>query len=61
VSGGSFAWSNDPRLHFGLGFSTAIESIEIQWPDGSIQKSGIPAGVDRFYTIEEGKQPVPGL
>ena len=61
LSGGSFASSNDPRLHFGLGSSTAVESIEIQWPDGSIQKSGIPAGVDRFYIIEEGKQPLPGL
>jgi enediyne biosynthesis protein E4 len=61
LSGGSFASSNDPRLHFGLGSSTAIESIEIQWPDGSIQQSGISAGVDRFYIIEESKQPVPGL
>jgi hypothetical protein len=61
LSGGSFASSNDLRLHFGLGSSTTKELIEIQWPDGSIQKSGVPPGVDRFYTIEEGKQPVPGL
>jgi hypothetical protein len=29
---------NDPRIHFGLGGSTLIEKIEIQWPSGKVQK-----------------------
>jgi hypothetical protein len=61
LSGGSFGSSNDPRPHFGLGASTSVKSVEVQWPDSSIQKPDFLAGVDRFYTLEEGKQPVPGL
>jgi hypothetical protein len=61
LSGGSFGSSNDPRPHFGLGASTSVKSVEVQWPDGSIQKPDFLAGVDRFYELEEGKQPVPGL
>ena len=38
LSGGSFASSNDPRVHFGLGDATAIDAVEIHWPSGSLQK-----------------------
>jgi hypothetical protein len=58
ISGGSFASSNDQRLHFGLGDATSVEKVEIHWPDGTAQNVTLPAGVDRFYKIEEGKQPV---
>jgi len=54
LSGGSFASSNDPRVHFGLGDATAIDTIEIRWPSGAQQKISVPA-VDRIYTVEEGK------
>jgi enediyne biosynthesis protein E4 len=57
LSGGSFASSNDPRLHFGLGSATAVDSIEIHWPSGKTERWRVPA-LDRFYTIEEGKPPV---
>src|SRR5207248_3099276 len=30
----SYASSNDPRVHFGLGAAERFESIEITWPDG---------------------------
>ena len=33
-SGESYLSSCDPRLHFGLGEATAIERVEIRWPDG---------------------------
>ncbi|HEX4488118.1 MAG TPA: CRTAC1 family protein [Terriglobales bacterium] len=54
LSGGSFASSNDPRMHFGLGSATAVEKAEIHWPDGAVEKVALPS-VDRFFTIEEGK------
>lgn len=54
LSGGSFASSNDPRVHFGLGDATSVDSLEIHWPDGKQEKVKVPA-VDHIYTIEEGK------
>jgi len=54
ISGGSYASSSDLRLHFGLGQSTAVQTLEIHWPSGSVERITLP-GIDRFYTIEEGK------
>jgi hypothetical protein len=59
LSGGSFASSNDQRLHFGLGAATAIERIEIHWPSGNVQTSTTPVAPDRFYLVEEGKGIMP--
>jgi hypothetical protein len=59
ISGGSFASSSDPRLHFGLGTATSIEQLEIHWPDGAVQRPLLPVGVDRFFSIAEGKNPTP--
>jgi len=52
LSGGSFASSNDPRVHFGLGVNVTIEKCEIHWPGGSIESVKLP-GVDQIFTIEE--------
>jgi enediyne biosynthesis protein E4 len=54
LSGGSFASSNDPRVHFGLGDAKTVSAIEIHWPSGALDKIR-PAAVDRIYTVEEGK------
>jgi hypothetical protein len=55
LSGGSFASSNDPRVHFGLGDAASIDSVEIRWPGGGpTEKVAIPA-VDRILTIEQGR------
>ena len=54
LSGGSFASSNDPRVHFGLGDDKTVDSIEIHWPGGAVEKIRVTA-VDRVYTVEEGK------
>jgi hypothetical protein len=59
ISGGSFASSNDQRPHFGLGDATSVDKLEIHWPDGTVQNTAVTAGVDRFYTVEEGKAPFP--
>ena len=57
ISGGSYASSNDFRLHFGLGASSRIDGVEIHWPNGRVQLLDLPA-VDCFFTITEGKSPV---
>jgi hypothetical protein len=54
LSGGSFASSNDPRVHFGLGDDKTVDSIAIHWPGGALEKIRVTA-VDRIYTVEEGK------
>jgi hypothetical protein len=54
ISGGSYASSNDFRIHFGLGVTTKVDGIEIRWPSGAVEHVNVPA-VDRFYTIVEGK------
>jgi hypothetical protein len=53
-AGGSFASSNDPRAHFGLGGATQIDELVVAWPSGKVTRQvSVPA--DRVLTIEEGK------
>ena len=52
ISGGSFASSSDPRIHFGLGSATKIDKLEIHWPDGTIQTPPAPP-IDGYSTISE--------
>ena len=59
LSGGSFASSNDQRVHFGLGANVGDIAAEIHWPSGAIEKFALP-GCDRYYTVAEGKGIVPG-
>jgi hypothetical protein len=59
ISGGSFASSNDQRLHFGLGDSSSIDQLEVHWPDKLVQRLKLPAEIDRYYSIEEGKEAIP--
>ena len=54
LSGGSYLSSNDQRPHFGLGQATAVDSIEVHWPSGTVEKFVAP-GVDRILTLTEGK------
>ncbi|MFZ0633612.1 MAG: CRTAC1 family protein [Acidobacteriaceae bacterium] len=54
LSGGSYLSSSDPRVHFGLGDATHVDSLQIHWPSGSVERVKLPA-VDRIFTIEEGK------
>jgi hypothetical protein len=54
VSGGSYESTNDPRVHFGLGNSTTIDSVEVHWPSGSKERFSVPQ-VDRIITLNEGK------
>jgi hypothetical protein len=54
VSGGSFMSNNDLRLHFGLGDVAAVDSLQIRWPSGRVESVTLN-GVDRIFTLEEGK------
>ncbi len=53
-SGGSYASSSDPRLHFGLGEAAKVDGLEVHWPGGVVEKLQVPE-VDRIYRIEQGK------
>lgn len=53
LRGGSFASSNDPRLHFGLGDATQVDELKIRWPSGAVQTFKAVAA-DRILTLEEG-------
>lgn len=57
-SGGSYLSQNDTRLHFGLGSVTKIDSVEIHWPSGTVDRIGSLAA-DQFYSVLEGKGLVP--
>ena len=51
--GMSYQSAQDPRLHFGLGSHTLIDSLEIDWPSGAKTKlGGIKA--DQIIAIQEG-------
>jgi hypothetical protein len=59
-SGGSYLSQNDLRLHFGLGAAAGIDSVEIRWPSGAVEKiPGKGLKVDSSYSILEGKGIVP--
>ena len=51
----SYLSSSDPRVHFGLGGTSKLDSVSVQWSDGkrTVLKGG---GVDRFVTIIEGSR-----
>ncbi len=54
ISGGSYASSNDFRVHFGLGDVAKVEGVEIHWPSGAVEHLSLPS-VDRFYSVNEGR------
>ncbi len=54
LSGGSYLSSNDLRVHFGLGDSPTVDSVEIHWPSGAVEQVKL-SSVDRIFTVEEGK------
>ena len=53
-SGGSYRSQNDTRVHFGLKSATKINSLEIRWPSGKIDRMTNLAA-DSFYYVLEGQ------
>jgi enediyne biosynthesis protein E4 len=56
--GMSYMSANDPRIFFGLGKRTKIDSLEITWPSGLVEKlTNVP--IDKIIAIKEGAGIVP--
>jgi hypothetical protein len=53
IAGASYASTLDPRVHFGLGDASAIDSIEVHWPSGAIEKFPAPK-LNQVLTLTEG-------
>jgi hypothetical protein len=52
-SGSSYISNSDMRLHFGLGATDKIDSVEIRWPSGLVETfSGL--AVDHIHSLKEG-------
>jgi enediyne biosynthesis protein E4 len=50
----SYLCSCDPRVHFGLGQTTRVDTIEVDWPDGS-QEIFPGVAVDGFLLLRKGE------
>src|SRR5438128_9021496 len=56
--GMSYMSASDPRIHFGLGKRAKIESLEITWPSGQIDRlTTVP--IDKIIAVKEGAGIVP--
>ncbi|HJT26234.1 MAG TPA: CRTAC1 family protein, partial [Pyrinomonadaceae bacterium] len=53
-SGDSYISQSDLRLHFGLEKRTKVDSIQVRWPSGTVDKIA-NVGVNRIITIKEGQ------
>ncbi len=52
-SGSSYNSNSDMRVHFGLGNLTKVDSVEISWPSGLVEKFN-SVSVDAINTMKEG-------
>jgi len=52
--GYSYASSNDPRAHFGLGAATRVDTIRIWWPDGKEEEFEGPE-TDKIVLLRRGE------
>ena len=52
-SGGSYFSQNDLRMHFGLNQATKVDSVEIRWLSGQVDRLE-DLEPNRLYVIEEG-------
>ena len=52
TTAGGYLSSSDPRVHFGLGRSGRVDSIEIRWPSG-IRQTLRDVATDRFQVVDE--------
>lgn len=50
--------AQDPRIHFGLGQRKAVQSLEITWPSGVVDKlAKVP--INQIITVKEGVGIIP--
>ena len=56
--GMSYMSAHDPRIHFGLGQRKTVESLEITWPSGVVDKlANVP--INQTITVKEGVGIIP--
>jgi hypothetical protein len=53
-SGGSYYSQNDLRIHFGLGKSQRVQSLEISWPGGKVDTLRNVAA-NQLVVVKEGQ------
>jgi hypothetical protein len=58
LSGGSYASTSDPRLHFGLGDSQVVDDVEVHWPSGRMEHFEVKQ-IDCILTLTEGHGIIP--
>jgi len=49
---GSYPSASDKRIHFGLGKDALIQTIEIRWPSGIVQRLSDVKG-DQILSVDE--------
>ncbi len=52
-SGSSYLSQNDMRAHFGLGERTRVDTVEVRWPSGTVDRIA-NLSVDRLLIVKEG-------
>jgi hypothetical protein len=52
IRGSSFLSSEDPRLHFGLGHSQRVDTLEVRWPSGGVQRL-IDLPINQYLRVEQ--------
>jgi hypothetical protein len=53
TAGGSYLSANDPREVLGLGRSGKADILEVNWPDGTVDRfTEVKAG--RYYSLAKG-------
>lgn len=55
TGGSGYLSTNDPRLVFGLGADARVESVEVTWPSGAVQRLG-PFAAGTSLRIVEGRE-----
>ncbi|MBA3441118.1 MAG: ASPIC/UnbV domain-containing protein, partial [Pyrinomonadaceae bacterium] len=54
TSGGSYLASHDPREVLGLGRAAKVDSVEIRWPSGRVDKLANPP-INTYVRVVEGE------
>jgi hypothetical protein len=54
TSGGSYLASHDPREILGVGQAAKIDSVEIKWPSGKVDKLANPP-INKYVKVIEGE------
>ena len=52
-SGSSYLSQNDTRAHFGLGERTRVDTVEVRWPSGMVDRL-VDVAADRLIVVQEG-------